>query len=84
MSEIELRIDASRWIRLELTNPTDGGSRFGTVTSNLRDDLDDLHFFLADVIESLVLAHACNRIAVGDAKYIDGIRIALDAIENNL
>lgn len=37
-----------------------------------------------DALESLVLAHACAGINVASPLYVDGLKTAIDAINNNL
>ena len=34
-------------------------------------------------IESLVLAHACAGVSVKDVRYLEGLRTAIDAVENH-
>jgi hypothetical protein len=36
-----------------------------------------------DALESLVLAHACAGINVASPLYVDGLRTAIDAIQNH-
>src|ERR1019366_8705152 len=37
-----------------------------------------------DAVESIALAHACVGIDVGDSRYVEGLRTALNAAANNL
>ena len=60
----------------------------GCITSNLREDCDEVgdYDFLraADVIESLVLAHACAGVDIESASYKKGLETSVTAISNNL
>jgi hypothetical protein len=68
-----------------------GCSLGGTITSKLKvtaDDRDpeDAHAWNAavDVLESLVLAHACAGLDITTPAYLEGIESALDAINDNI
>jgi len=56
------------------------------IDSDQEDDvLERLNYnFALDTIESIILAHACQGIDVGSKAYKQGIRTALEAIDNHL
>jgi hypothetical protein len=58
----------------------------GSVYSDLHDrSLTNPYLDVAySTIESLVLAHAVAGIDIKDAKYLEGLQTAIDAMENNL
>ena len=57
----------------------------GSVYSNLRDRAEgNLRLDAAyHAIESLVLAHACAGVPVKDLRHLEGLRNAIDAVENH-
>lgn len=63
----------------------------GTIKSSLHDEVDDQAYLQRyiyeksiDILESLVLSHACAGIEIDDPKYIEGLNTTIDAILNNL
>lgn len=61
--------------------------KMGSITSTLKASwefdpgVDELGFnWAVDVIESLVLAHACAGVDIGSDQYVEGLTTALDAI----
>ena len=63
----------------------------GTVTSNLKVNPDDedgedweRSNLAVDVLESIVLAHACAGVDVKSRAYQEGLETALDAISSNI
>ena len=97
MKTIEIKFDNVR-IELAINDKPDASNQCGAIVgSNLRDVMvgkreavmispweDDMWDQVTDTIEALALAHACAGIDVTDPKYIEGLRTALDALENNL
>ena len=53
----------------------------GTIQSTLSDQAGGYPPY--DVVESMVLAHACAGIDIESPAYIEGIETAIDAIANN-
>ena len=66
------------------------GNMSGTIESDLHNEFneenatDRRYISAIDAIESLILAHACAGIDILSPKYIKGIEVAVEAIENNL
>jgi hypothetical protein len=60
----------------------------GTITSDLRDAGDEIearrYNAAIDVLESLILAHACAGVDVESPAYVEGIETAVEAIGNHL
>lgn len=87
MNEKKALIFAEHYIHLELDGV--GG---GKVESNLKDednandgDQEAILFNLKmDVVESLVLAHACAGVNINDPNYVAGIQTTVEAIENEV
>lgn len=77
-------------IKLNHGTITVGFNEYGSVavSSDLhQDDEDsvDSRFSAGiDVIESIVLAHACSGVKITSKKYVEGLNTALDALVNNL
>lgn len=71
-------------IRIELTDD------FATITSELKDDDNPdgedntLYDATVDGIESMIMAHACEGIDVKSPRYVEGIKIAVQAAANHL
>lgn len=64
----------------------DASGKFGHISSNLKDGCDEsdcLDCAAIDGLESLILGHACAGIDVTSAKYVEGIKSALEGIGNN-
>jgi hypothetical protein len=74
------------WIEVALSGPDAQGKRWGRVTSSLHASNPDEDRFNAamDAVESMVLGHACAGIDVADPRYVDGLRMCLEACANNL
>ena len=51
-----------------------------------KEQMQDRHNYnmMMDVVESMVLTHACSGIDVGSEEYIKGVKGTIDAITNNL
>lgn len=61
----------------------------GTITSNLHEEVHagvETCFYndQIDIIESMILAHACSGIDVSNQSYLNGIQIVVDKISNDL
>ena len=69
-------------IEVEVTAINSEGKRSGTINSSLEPYLGDNN--MADALESLILAHACEGIDITEQTYMNGIKTALDAIANNM
>lgn len=66
----------------------DISGKFGRISSNLKDDCEVpdnecIGCAAIDGLESLILGHACAGIDVTSAKYVEGIKSALEGIGNN-
>lgn len=74
------------WIELSIVRNKSQGHTIGSISSSLHSpDAEDGRFNTAvDVIESMILAHACAGVDVMDHKYIKGIRTCLESCDNNL
>ena len=64
------------------------GAGAGSITSGLHDADEgqyevEVYAAQIDVLESLILAHACAGVDVTDAAYVAGIQTAVDALVNN-
>jgi hypothetical protein len=70
-----------------LSRGTSGQGLGGTITSNLRQEVnvsDTKYLAAIDGLESLILAHACAGIDISSPAYLEGIETAVEAIANNL
>ena len=73
------------WIELGLSYADPRGRRSGTIRSRLHVPEKDHRYNVAvDVVESIVLAHACAGIDVDDARYVEGIRTCVAACADRL
>lgn len=75
-------------IVVELTDFAGHGRWNGaSISSNLKDDLtgenDDEYLSMVDAIESLIMAHAAEGIAINSHAYVAGIETAFEAIANH-
>lgn len=79
MDEIKLPVHG-----IVIMTDKDGSS---TIASDLHTDNmneEDIEFNAAiDGIEALILAHYCAEINVNDSAYLEGIKTAVDACNNN-
>jgi len=70
---------------------TESTKLHGVICSKLKEHLidddpihsNDVPEAIVDVIESLVLAHACAGIDVASPAYVEGLRSSLEAIANH-
>jgi hypothetical protein len=72
-------------ITVELGKPNKEGVCGGTITSDLHDENDHDEYKAAlDAIESLILAHACAGIDIKSPAYLEGVEVALAAVDHAL
>jgi len=97
MKTIEIKWDNIK-IELVINDKPDAAHAGGAIVgSNLRDVLvgkrgaemlspweDDMWDQVTDTIEAIALSHACVGVDVTDPKYVEGLRTAIDGLENNL
>lgn len=70
-------------ILINLSTDTNGISS-ATIETDFHDGVvDEMQDAQIDAIESLILAHAHIGIDIKDHKYIEGIKVAMEAIDNN-
>ena len=69
-------------VALVISETEDGTS--GSIESNFKQEGDEDLFPAFDVVESLILAHACNGVDIESNNYLNGIEDTIDAIVNNM
>ena len=79
-----------REIKFQFTNDVHlvvqwDGAGGGWVSSNICEDIEDKELVaISNVLESMVLAHACAGVDIGSNAYCTGLQTAFDAMSNAL